>query len=73
MAMSLQDQMAFDAAMQDDTFARDVENGRAVLAAITAARAGGIELEVTDISWIDGEPYIDGMDPAEWVDAMLMD
>ncbi len=40
---------------------------------IDRARQNGINLSPADFRTIDGEPTLDGMDPAEWLDAMLMD
>lgn len=40
---------------------------------IETAAKKGITLEPADFVWIDGGPTIDGMDPAEWIDALTMD
>jgi len=32
-----------------------------------------IELELKDFTVMDGEIYLDGMDPKEWIDAMVED
>jgi hypothetical protein len=41
---------------------------------IRKAGRAGIELSLSDFRLIDGEgPYIDGMDPDEWLDAMTSD
>lgn len=44
------------------------------LAAEKAAEKG-VELTLTlsDFSYIDGEIWLDGMDPKEWIEAQLMD
>lgn len=42
-------------------------------AAIAYAAENGLTLEPRDFDVIDGWLYVDGMDPAEWVDALTMD
>jgi hypothetical protein len=40
---------------------------------ITTAALHGLDLGPDDFTRVDGDLYIDGMDPAEWIDAMSMD
>lgn len=40
---------------------------------IAKAAKHDIELSPGDFMIIDGDLYIDGMDPGEWIDAMTMD
>lgn len=40
---------------------------------ITKAADGDITLKVGDFQVIDGDVYLDGMDPDEWLESMLMD
>ncbi|MFC4949045.1 hypothetical protein [Pseudonocardia sp. GCM10023141] len=40
---------------------------------IARAARHDIELTPSDFRLIDGGWYLDGMDPAEWIDAMTMD
>lgn len=42
-------------------------------AVIAAAAEHDIELTWQQFEVIDGELYLDGMDPREWLDAMTMD
>lgn len=48
-----------------------MEDTRAEIIAL--ASAGHIELSPDDFEMIDGDWTLDGMDPAEWVEAMTMD
>jgi hypothetical protein len=40
---------------------------------IDAAAKHDIKLELKDFTVHDGDLYLDGMDPKEWIDAMTMD
>jgi hypothetical protein len=39
---------------------------------IRRAKENDLELTLSDFKKIDGEWTLDGMDPGEWLDAMLM-
>ena len=41
--------------------------------AITRAARHDIELTLSDFQVIDGDLYLDGMAPNDWIDAMTMD
>lgn len=40
---------------------------------VNKASDNGIVLELADFRYIDGEFTVDGMNPYEWLEAMLMD
>ncbi|MBT2365230.1 hypothetical protein J7E88_07825 [Streptomyces sp. ISL-10] len=41
-----------------------------IIAKVTEA---GLTLTAEDLDWVDGEPRIQGMDPAEWLSGMTAD
>lgn len=48
-------------------------NVKTVRDAIAAAAKHDIVLEASDFRVIDGDVYLDGMDPFDWIHAMTMD
>lgn len=49
------------------------ENKREIRRHIARAKRYDIELSAEDFTLFEGDVFLDGMNPAEWIDAMTMD